>query len=637
MPTPINQLLSRTLYATDGSTTEWDFSFSGGYISKSHVKALIEAPSGERTEIVVTEDMLTGPYTLRITPALATGKVLTIYRDTPKDLPLVDFTDESGFSEVSLDTSAKQAVFIAAETVDTVNASSSYDAEQAAAQAAASAALADSLADGAALAALSATNSANAATVSANAALAASEDAEAYASTAALAVSTLENSLATSSGASLVGYLPAGTGAVPTTVQNRLRAIDLKTVNVHDYVTGGLGTRESPWTGWATGITWAGYTQYDFLDGVYGYTTSPNFGLSFLRLNTRTGTVIRHTGTGYAMIVDAGPNATDFAIGIDISCFLESSGNSDGGVLCRGVSRSKFDISFRDMPNTCFREIFGVCNTLKLMKTAFAIGQEVQPVTLLSVERRSVGEETSAGVYYLIAENCSGYGVVLTDCLNGVFLGGTSESNDGGYYIDSRSNFNTFIGIDLEVNTTADLVCNGSYNTFINTLSTKSATFAGKGNTVIGGAFNTVASNGTTNTFDNVRYAANGGAFTNNGVNTSKRNVYNLSTDVADIDTYPPVESIKSGSGAAATTSGVAKTILIANKTGRCEVTAYITSGDAANFTASATVLTEGGASARIIANNGGHLTLTLSGLDVKVTQTSGAAQNVSFKYVWLA
>ena len=142
MPTPIEQLLSRTVYATDGTTVNWDFSFSGGYIDRGHVKAYVDLPTGERTELTVTPGMFIGPYQLFLSPALAAGSTLTIYRDTPKDLPLVDFADEGGLSEIALDTMAKQAIFVAAETTDTVNTSSSYDAEQAANQAATSAAAA---------------------------------------------------------------------------------------------------------------------------------------------------------------------------------------------------------------------------------------------------------------------------------------------------------------------------------------------------------------------------------------------------------------------------------------------------------------------------------------------------------------
>lgn len=441
--------------------------------------------------------------------------------------------------------------------------------------------------------------------------------------------------LAASSGASLVGYAPLSGPA--TTAQARLRAIDLKTVNVHDYVTAGLGTRASPWTGWDTGITWTSHTQYDFLDGVYGYATSPNFGLDFLRLNGKAGTVLRHTGTGYAMLVDAGPLDTNFRVQININCRLESNAGATGGVYCRGVSRSYFDIKFNNVPGVQFREIFGVLNTLRLYQSAFVTGQSIIPSAMLVVDQRTVAEPSSAGTYYLMAENCSGYGVVLDKCLNGIFIGGTSETNDGGYSISSSSNYNTFIGIDLESNTTTDLVCDGSYNTFINTLSTKSASFAGKGNIIIGGVFNAITNTGGTNDFLNVRYSNNGGAFTNTGTNTSKRNVYNLTTNTTDIDLLPAVESVKSGSGTVSATNATATTIFAANKTGRCEVTAYITSGDAASYTAAATVLTEGNGAARIIANNGGMLTLTLSGLNVQVTQSSGATQTVGFKYVWIA
>lgn len=448
-------------------------------------------------------------------------------------------------------------------------------------------------------------------------------------------VNALRADLAASSGAAIVGYLPATLPA--KTLQAELRLLDLKTVNVQDYVTGGLGTRASPWTGWDTGITWTSHTQYDFLDGVYGYSTSPNFGLDFLRLNCKAGTVLRHTGGGYAMLVDAGPLDTDFRVQININCRLESNAGATGGVYCRGVSRAHFDIRFNDVPGVQFREIGGVLNTLRLYQTGFVTGQSIIPISMLVVGQRTVAEPTSAGTYYLMGENCSGYGVVLEECLNGVFVGGTSEANDGGYSIGPNASYNTFIGIDLEINTTTDLVCNGSFNTFVNTVSTKSASFSGKCNSIIGGAFNAITNTGDTNDFINVRYGANGGAFTNSGVRSSKRNVYNLSTSLADPDTTNSQEAVRSGGGSVGTNTGTPEEIFTANRAGRCEVVAYLPSGDAANFTASATVLTEGTGVARIIANNGTALTITMSGLSVRVTQASGAPQTVQYRYLWVA
>ena len=125
MPTPKLQLLSRTQYDTDGSTTVWNFNFSGGYILQDHVKAYYDTPLGVRTVVTVTPAMLIGTWQLQITPAIPAGNVLTIYRATPKDNPMVDFADRGNISEVALDTLARQAIFVAAEASDdTVTANS---------------------------------------------------------------------------------------------------------------------------------------------------------------------------------------------------------------------------------------------------------------------------------------------------------------------------------------------------------------------------------------------------------------------------------------------------------------------------------------------------------------------------------
>lgn len=246
MATPIEQLLSRTVYNTDGATSVWDFSFSGGYIYPAHVKAYTEAPDGNRTDVTLT---LTGPYQVTISPPLAVGSKLVIYRDTPKDLPLVDFADESGFSETALDTNARQAVFIAAEAADIIALSNFGAAVEAAELAASSASAANIDASSAASSASAAASSSLSAGLAAvNAASSAAAAANTVASLQAADGATLVGAddesagtlwstvqgalgwlkakwgdLAASYGASLVGYLPAGTGAVATYVQSKLR------------------------------------------------------------------------------------------------------------------------------------------------------------------------------------------------------------------------------------------------------------------------------------------------------------------------------------------------------------------------------------------------------------------------------
>lgn len=117
-----------TLYATyrvpgDGVTTQFEFSFSGGYMDKTHVKAYIEdAVTLARTPIEVLPTMFVGDFTLNLGVAAPVGKNMVIYRDTPKSGPLVDFTTGSRLTEANLDKVAQQSVFIGAETADATNA-----------------------------------------------------------------------------------------------------------------------------------------------------------------------------------------------------------------------------------------------------------------------------------------------------------------------------------------------------------------------------------------------------------------------------------------------------------------------------------------------------------------------------------
>lgn len=113
----ILQLDSINRWAGDGVTTDWDFSFSGGYIDKAHVKAYTVAVDRTRSGIPVTAAMFVTPFRLRL-PVTPVGAEVTIYRDTPKDLPLVEFEDGTAITEPSLNLMARQAVFIAAEFTD---------------------------------------------------------------------------------------------------------------------------------------------------------------------------------------------------------------------------------------------------------------------------------------------------------------------------------------------------------------------------------------------------------------------------------------------------------------------------------------------------------------------------------------
>jgi len=120
MATLIQALLSQNHWGDlDGVQTVWNFTFQGGYIERSHVKAYYINQAGTLVNVTVTDGMFIGPNQLSITPAIpATAQKFVIYRDTPKITPIVNYEDGANVSEVSLDTSNKQAIFGIAESID---------------------------------------------------------------------------------------------------------------------------------------------------------------------------------------------------------------------------------------------------------------------------------------------------------------------------------------------------------------------------------------------------------------------------------------------------------------------------------------------------------------------------------------
>lgn len=179
MSTLTLSLNSQNHWLADGTQTAWTFSFAGGYITKSHVKAYRESPGGVRTNITVTTGDFLGEFQLQILPAVPAGHTLVIYRDSSNGgTPLVDFTDGAEITEIALDTVAEQSVFMAAEAADRAelaeaaaeNVTAVADEATAAAEAAQLDANAAAAVAAAALAAASAaqTSAANAETIAAN-------------------------------------------------------------------------------------------------------------------------------------------------------------------------------------------------------------------------------------------------------------------------------------------------------------------------------------------------------------------------------------------------------------------------------------------------------------------------------------
>lgn len=102
-------------YVGDGERITWELSFAGGYIKREHVRAQVTDFDGNAT---AQEFSWTGDNTVVVSPPVPEGYGLTFIRDTPKTVPIADFTDGAVINEKNLDDNAKQAVFIAAEALD---------------------------------------------------------------------------------------------------------------------------------------------------------------------------------------------------------------------------------------------------------------------------------------------------------------------------------------------------------------------------------------------------------------------------------------------------------------------------------------------------------------------------------------
>ena len=101
-------------YTGNGTTTNYTFPFS--YINASHIKARVNG------ELTTAFTFLTA-NSIQFAVAPAGDAIIEIRRETPKDTPIVDFTDGSVLLERDLDLLATYNLYVAQEAQDAVDAS----------------------------------------------------------------------------------------------------------------------------------------------------------------------------------------------------------------------------------------------------------------------------------------------------------------------------------------------------------------------------------------------------------------------------------------------------------------------------------------------------------------------------------
>ena len=116
------------VFDADGTSTDWEISFVGGYINPAHVYAMSGVLDPE-TQLLTdrtshTVEVLSndgGSSLVRVSPAVGAGRKLYIYRSTPVQQMLVDYVNGSIISKTNLNLSNDQLLKIIQEMFDSLN------------------------------------------------------------------------------------------------------------------------------------------------------------------------------------------------------------------------------------------------------------------------------------------------------------------------------------------------------------------------------------------------------------------------------------------------------------------------------------------------------------------------------------
>lgn len=360
-----------------------------------------------------------------------------------------------------------------------------------------------------------------------------------YAPDTSTSTAELENRLGSTASASVGGGLVGWLRSISytgNTVGRWLKWLFTRSVDVTSYATGGTGTSADPWTGWDTAITWAARTSYVFGDGYYAYATSPNFALTWLELRTTKATVLQHTGTGYALLLDGGAAGDGvYFISIKGGGKLESNSGATGGMYVRAVHHWDFDLAFRNIPGNCIETHWSVHCRAKINKAgALSDGQTVASAVGAYFDRRGVGETTTA--WHI--ENprfygCTSVGMDFVYSADMVVMNGAVEQAPLGIRVSGtagacyRINLN---GIDLEGNT-KDMEYGGSGGVIsgINSTTRTDVVSGARGNVFLGGMYNNFEwkAGAIGNLATGITVAQDGGTYTAGGTDNVIENAYN--------------------------------------------------------------------------------------------------------------
>lgn len=116
-------LYATNIFPGDNTTRQFELTFVGGYLDKSHIVAYYE-DNLSKVQTTIDPGTITwlGPYTVQLPPGAqaSVGTNVVFARQTPRE-PLVDFQGSSRITEANLDLAHRQGLFVAVESLDSSN------------------------------------------------------------------------------------------------------------------------------------------------------------------------------------------------------------------------------------------------------------------------------------------------------------------------------------------------------------------------------------------------------------------------------------------------------------------------------------------------------------------------------------
>lgn len=298
--------------------------------------------------------------------------------------------------------------------------------------------------------------------------------------------------------------------------------------------------------------------------GLYKYSVSPNWAIDNLVVESKGSVFFRYTGTGNALIFDAGPT-TEVIYGVDFGpVFIEAPPTAGHGVFVRSVHHSHIKAVVRGCGTTkhALQANFAVATTFEVIASVnenFRIPGtpvsgwylDAKPLHGLYLDQRGAGEQVAACYFPRpIIEGVADTGIILVNAIMNRFIGGTSEANGNiNLLLETPASENTFDGIDLEVAaSTVGLVDKGDRNAFNEILNSDLTQIQATANSsrFSGGIFNGISDSGAGTKLLDLSYGSNGGVISELGTGQERMRCYNI-TGAAFDDNKTQTLKIKTG------------------------------------------------------------------------------------------